>query len=309
MSYSSDIKGALSKLKTDDFDLDFSELYGMIFGGASFVFRGMGKWGIRITSTIASVEYRLYTLLKNQYGIQAEVIQTQNSNFGKTREYQITIDDPQIVAMILRNYGMMDDSGNLISLRIIDKDLMHNESEYHAFLRGVLLTCASINDPAKSFSVEFHFTDNIAAVQFSDFLRDLEIDSKIRENKNSYVVYVRRSSDVSSLLFMCGATRYGLAVEERSTVKAMKERMNREHNFDMANFNRSLDAAQQQIDAIEKIINMRGMSYLSDDLIKTANLRLDNPDISLEELSQIAGMSKSTLYKRLRKIMDISKGL
>ena len=62
-----------------------------------------------------------------------------------------------------------------------------------------------------------------------------------------------------------------------------------------------------QIQAIEKLIKSGKINELSEDLKKTAYLRLDNPDMSLSELANIADfkITKSGLNHRLKKLMEI----
>ena len=87
----------------------------------------------------------------------------------------------------------------------------------------------------------------------------------------------------------------------------MKNVTQRKVNCETANLNKTLDAAYNQVKAIEKIINSRGIASLSAPLQEAALLRIDNEEMSLKELSELSGISRSTLDKRLRKIIEIAE--
>jgi hypothetical protein len=68
-------------------------------------------------------------------------------------------------------------------------------------------------------------------------------------------------------------------------------------------------ASQKQIKAIHLIERTIGISSLPEPLAKTAGLRLNNPEMKLEELGQSLGVSKSGINHRLRKIEEIANTL
>ena len=88
--------------------------------------------------------------------------------------------------------------------------------------------------------------------------------------------------------------------------KETKNNCNRQANCDIGNLNRQIDAAQKQIQAINKIKSEKGLEGLKPDLLNTAKARLEFPDETLTELSQRLNVTKSCLNHRLRKIVKIA---
>lgn len=89
----------------------------------------------------------------------------------------------------------------------------------------------------------------------------------------------------------------------------MRSDIQRRTNCETANLNKTVNASVEQTEAINKIIISMGLSALSEPLREAAQLRLDNPSSSLKELSLISNINRSTLDKRLRKIMQIAEGI
>ena len=74
---------------------------------------------------------------------------------------------------------------------------------------------------------------------------------------------------------------------------------------------KSIHAAERQIADIKRIAEKQGLKSLSPKLSEIAVLRLENPDLSIEELGQLVSppLSKSGVNNRLRRISEIAKGL
>ena len=200
MSYSAEVKNELAKLKTDDCDLDAAELYGFIFGGAALVFFGRGDFGLRISSGLASSASRVYTLIKNLYVWQPEIRHAEKRSFGGRREYTVTVADTATTAAVLRDYELMDETGTPHTASAVNLSLLHGSREDHAFLRGVFLSCGTLSDPLKSFSLEFHFSGAEAASSFCAYLGESGAEAKTRSLKNDIIVYVRNAETIASLL-------------------------------------------------------------------------------------------------------------
>ena len=78
-----------------------------------------------------------------------------------------------------------------------------------------------------------------------------------------------------------------------------------------ANLDKTIGASQKQVDAIMHIKNTVGLSYLSDDLKELAEIRLENPYISLRELGDMLSnpISRSGVNHRLKRICEIANGI
>ena len=64
-----------------------------------------------------------------------------------------------------------------------------------------------------------------------------------------------------------------------------------------------------QVNAINKIIEEKGLDYLKEDLRQVATFRLKYQEDTLTELAEKLRITKSCLNHRLRKIVEIYKNL
>ena len=80
-------------------------------------------------------------------------------------------------------------------------------------------------------------------------------------------------------------------------------------NWEIANETKKLSAAEKQIRIINKIDEEIGLEELSDVLRETAVSRLENEEMSLQELADLMSISKSGIKNRFRRLEEIYKNL
>ena len=88
----------------------------------------------------------------------------------------------------------------------------------------------------------------------------------------------------------------------------MRNTVNRKVNCDTANVMKIVDAATAHIEAIKKIKAAGAFEALPDRLKQTAELRIENPELSIKELADISipPVTKSCMNHRMRKLTEIS---
>ena len=86
---------------------------------------------------------------------------------------------------------------------------------------------------------------------------------------------------------------------------------NRKRNCDTHNIDKAVMASGTQISVIARINELGLLSSLPDGLEATARLRLQNPEMSLNNLARISRppLSKSGLVHRLKRIVEIGEQL
>ena len=92
-------------------------------------------------------------------------------------------------------------------------------------------------------------------------------------------------------------------------IKMYKEtynNLNRVSNCETANLDKTYSAATKQIAAIALISDKVGLDELPADLREAAVLRLENPEMSLQQLAERSDppVSKSCMNHRMRKLME-----
>ena len=92
--------------------------------------------------------------------------------------------------------------------------------------------------------------------------------------------------------------------------KEMRNTITRQINCDSANVDKTVAAAQEQIDAIRVFAQTYGLDALPEPLQAAALLRIANPEASLADLALLSNpkVTKSCLSHRLKKIMSLAAG-
>ena len=182
----------------------------------------------------------------------------------------------------------------------------------NAFLKGVFLACGTVNDPNKRYHLEFVVPYLNLSRDLKVFINDFEqlsVEPKSITRNSNYVIYFKDSESIEDILATMGASNSALEVMGVKMYKDMRNNVNRKLNFESANLDKTIDAASKHVEAIIHIKNTVGLSYLSDDLREVAELRYENPDISLRELGEMLStpISRSGVSHRLTKISNIAK--
>ncbi len=190
------------------------------------------------------------------------------------------------------------------SRRLMPDDLP-KEKYLPQLAAGAFLACGSVNDPEKKYHLEFVMPSLDLCNDFGLILIEhFDIVPKHIERKNSQIVYIKESENIIDMLAIMGAQMCALEIMNVKMMKDMRNKINRAVNCDNANIEKTLKAAGKQLDDIELIDRTVGFEELSPALREMAELRYNNPDVSLKELGSMLTppISRSGVNHRLQKI-------
>ncbi len=188
---------------------------------------------------------------------------------------------------------------------------IEKENLKKAFIRGSFLGSGSINDPNKKYHIEISLENKEYANILKNIMQGFEITFKELERKSSYSLYSKDGEEISKFLALIGASKAVINFEEIRVIRDIRNNVNRKVNCETANLNKTVNAAVRQIEDIKFIYKSKAEDKLSDSLKEIANLRMENPDISLVELGKLLKepIGKSGVNHRLKKIQEIANEL
>lgn len=180
-----------------------------------------------------------------------------------------------------------------------------------AFIRGVFLAVGSVSDPEKGYHLEFVCEEEEQAVFLHNIITTFQIETKIMERKEHFVVYAKEGAAIVDLLNVMEAHVALMELENLRIIKEMRNTVNRRVNCETANINKTVHAAAKQVDDILYIDKHVGLAALPDSLYEMARVRLDNPEAALKELGDllVPPVGKSGVNHRLRKICEYAEKL
>ncbi len=180
-----------------------------------------------------------------------------------------------------------------------------------AFIRGAFLTSGSFCNPEKSYHFEISSADQKAAEFLSKLLAEFDVNAKIIERKNYYVVYVKDGEEIANVLNIMEAHKALMEFENVRILKELRNNVNRNVNCETANINKTAKAAAKQAEDIMLVFEKIGKKDLPEGLVAVGELRLEHPEASLQELSEmiVPPVGKSGINHRLKKFSDLAENL
>ena len=305
MSFTTRIKNELSNIY-DNINTNKAELSGILRNSYN---KELNK--LEIITENSTVCKHIYTLFKEIYNINVKT-EYVSSKFSKNRLYSIIINDK--LDLILKDLEVINDNNQY---KDVPEDyFLDSEDEKRAYLKGVFLMCGSINDPKTSmYHLEFSIDEKAEADNISNLLNEFYLNSKVISRDKGYMVYLKEAEKIGDFLRIIGASVAVMYYEDIRIYRDHKNMTNRLNNCEQANFEKSMQSANKQVEDINLIIEKIGMDALDDKLEIVANYRIKYPDVSLQELSEIISyetgkiITKSGLNHRFRKIKEIANRL
>ena len=190
------------------------------------------------------------------------------------------------------------------------KEIYNKKDEIKkAIIRGMFLGSGSINNPKNKYHFEISFSNKNNLEFATNLISLFEIKFKQLITKEKTSIYIKEGEEISKMLALIGANKAVMEFEDIRIEREMRGKINRLVNCETANLTKTINAAVEQIEAIEKLKKEKRYNKLNDNLKEIAELRVANPDMSLTELGKMANppIGKSGVNYRLKKIIEIAK--
>ncbi|MBR2742901.1 MAG: DNA-binding protein WhiA [Clostridia bacterium] len=192
----------------------------------------------------------------------------------------------------------------------LDEGALIKKCDRAAFLRGVFCAAGYVAEPEGSYHLEIDAPSEELCALIVDVAAHLSAPLKTASSRGRRTrAYLKNADEIFSFLNMLGASSASLRLMEAKVIKEVRNDINRRVNFETANLMKTASASAEQIEAIERIKNEKGLEFLPEHLRELAKLRLENPDLSLSQLGEQLSprLSRSGVNHRLKKIVELSK--
>ncbi len=307
MSFTAEVKDELSRVEPKRGCCNKAELAALVRIEGTLHISGPGRYRLEVATETAPVARIVIKLLHNVYGLKTELT-VRRSVLHKTNNYLITVPSQKPLPAALAELGILGDQGLALG---IDPSLVKRDCCAIAYLRGAFLGGGFVADPHGDFHFELTAENEQLAVDLGALMGRFDIEARVAQRRGSYAVYLKGAEPIVTFLALVGAHRALLRTEDVRIVKSMRNDVNRLVNAEIANQAKTAEAAMGQIEAINALIDARGLEGLPPALRELAALRLENPDVSLRELGELADppLSKSAVYHRVRRIEELAEEL
>ncbi len=308
MSFTSDTKQELLNIKTKQC-CNVAMLSSML---AISGYLSLSSKGMRVVyqTTSLPIARKAITMIKTLYPITVDVLSKQSVRLQKKNSYMMIIKDK--VNIIIRELGLMDEENGYG--QTIDETIIQKECCKRSYLRGAFLAGGSINHPhSSSYHLEISCPSLSYAHDLMDLMNEFSLKTKVHEKKRGVLVYIKDSEKIADFLRLTGANNALLVYEDERIKRDFVNSITRVMNMEIANQNKTFEAANKQLKSIEIIDKLLDESKLPKSVKEAMFLRKTYPEASLVELSDLSEkhypkrISKSGLNHRFRNINQLAK--
>lgn len=174
----------------------------------------------------------------------------------------------------------------------IDPDIAKDGELAACYLSGCFLASGSVNDPISSnYHLELVSSSPSYAKWLSHLINkvlDHHFTSKVSQRRKQWIVYMKRSDQISEFLVLIGATDACLKFESVRIDRDEANIDNRLVNLDAANMSKTLATGQRQVAHINYLLEKRGWNAFPGEKMATLmRLRLSHPEASMNELAEL----------------------
>ena len=311
MSFSGKIKDELSRHIPKSRHCQLSELAAAI-SLSGRIKPEVDGYDIMLSSENMAVARKYFTLLKKTFNINTDISVRETDYPRKSKVCELHVANGREGKEILESLKFLDPDGKLnLTEHIVNGLLIQKTCCRRSFIRGAFLASGSVSDPEKSYHFEIVCPKKDLAEDLARIINVFDLDSKVTNRKNSYIVYIKESSQIVEILNVMEAHVALMDLENIRILKSMRNSVNRRVNFETANLNKVVSAAVKQADDIRLIRDRMGLEALPANLEEVARVRLENPEVTLKELGEMLDppVGKSGVNHRLRKISEIAESL
>lgn len=300
MSFSQRCKKEL--LKKDPLDLE-GELISLGHFIGSIRISASGFNVIFKTDSNQEARY-IYKLVADFYNYSPTFEIQDNPEKKNKRDYVVIIEDTDVSETLinLMNQGFIENYKNIEDVRL---------ETIKGFLKIAFIFRGSVNDPQRGYNLEIVGKNKDEARLIKDSMDTFNLNAKFSQRLDNNIIYLKDSDKISDFLAVIGAMQSLFELENVRAMKSIRNDINRINNFDNANIDRTVKAAIAQVDAINKTIENNRFDEFDELSQKIGRLRLDNPDLSLEELGEMLTppLTKAKVNYRLQKFIKLAKDL
>lgn len=304
MSFTDKVKHELTRIESSS----LAELSALLKMDGSIQISNK-KLAVKIKLYQGELARRVFSLIKNNFDLQIEIIVREVNHFKYNRIYELILKSQPGIKNFLIKLGFLDNNNNIEYN--VKNEFIENEQARKEYLRGVFMGGGSINDPHGEYHLEIRCEYESHAKDIMKILKKFDLNGHLNQHNSKYVVYLKSFDEIAAFLNIIGASNSQLKMEEIHLLKEVKNDVNRKVNAETANLDKTVAAAMEQLEKIKIIENEKGLDFLSSSLREIAIIRKQNPYASLKELGEMLEptLTKSGVNHRMRRLRNIADEL
>ena len=178
-----------------------------------------------------------------------------------------------------------------------------------SLLKGCFISAGRLSNPMKAISLEYSMPNQEVAAQMTALLSEKGLPPKTAVRKNEVLLYYKKTETICDVLNYMGAFNSYFKFQDVIIYKEFIGNTNRRTNCDTSNINKTVSASTRQINAITAIMEAGMLDALPRSIRETARIRLENPEVTLEELISLhpSPITRAGIHHRLQKAVAFAE--
>jgi hypothetical protein len=264
---------------------------------------------IKLTTENANIAKLIYKSISLLFNVSPTFSYTKKMKLDKCVVYTVNIN--QNIHEILEKLELYEGKSPIFPYDIITNDGLRT------YIAGVFLASGSLNPPN---SDNYHLQMNVGSESearylvklLNKFKNEKNMDFKILPRRNKYMVYLKKADQIANFLALINAL---VSLLDFENVRIEKDFINSDNRYQIcfnANYKRTLDKANEQIEDIKLIEQKIGLNTLNEKEQIIAKIRLENNDIPLSSISNLLkeeynlNVSKSGVSRVFNNLHDLA---
>ncbi|MBN2852194.1 MAG: DNA-binding protein WhiA [Clostridia bacterium] len=309
MSFSSQVKNEISRIELQDNGCVLCEISSVLRMGGHFEIQENGYISSRISTENAAFARRVIKNIVHNFNLHPGLIVSKGKKLKAHTLYSLEMIGTHATSVLLGDAGLLRLDKNRTGVFNPPEEIMGQECCLKSYIRGAFMVTGSVSDPEKSYHLEIASGNEKEIIKLAEILNELDLKAKVIERKRSFVCYIKEAESIADFLNIIGAHHSLMTYENIRIVKEIRNNVNRVVNFESANLDKTVNASSRHVESINYIINKVGLESLDENLQEIASLRIENPEISLNELGQLLNppLGKSGVNHRLKRIEEAAE--
>lgn len=239
---------------------------------------------LKLSTENAKVAKYIYQLFKDIFEFEPTFSYVTKRKFGKKMKFNVIVD--QKIDEIMKTLAI-DFYDSAVSRKIV-----YSDDTLGGYFTGAFLASGSMTSPLSS---NYHLEIVVRQKKYAEHLARMlnrfektKFNAKVSARRDKYIVYLKRSDQISAFLVFIGAANASLEFEGIRLDRDMQNATNRMFICDEANYNKTLKSSAEQVENIKIVQRVYGYTpHDNEKLGALMRLRLENEDATMSELADL----------------------
>ena len=194
-------------------------------------------------------------LFRKAFGVSFDRLPPEGAEGKRT----LSITDADKLSAIFDAFGA--DRGATLSHHI-NFGVIEEDCCRASFIRGAFLAGGSVTDPEKRYHLELATSHRSVSREAYSILLDMGFSPKETERAGNSLLYFKQADTIADFFTTIGASGTAMDIMTAKVEKEMRNTVTRQINCDSHNADKTVAAAQEQMNAIRRIAKDYGLDAL-----------------------------------------------